>query len=208
MARDRNFAAAGLATMVALVMPGLATANGPVPTTVVAPAETVGSMQASSQPMSMAATSHIAAPTMSTEQGQAAFAALQEIVRILEADPHTDWSKVNLDALREHLIDMSRVTLDAHAIVHRIPGGTRITVTGAGRTLAAIQRLLPQEAMHLNGMHGWQIAATRQPHDVVLTVTTGDPHGVAEIRALGFAGILASGDFHPMHHLEIARGNR
>src|SRR5579872_26278 len=134
MARDRNFAAAGLATMVALVMPGLATANGPVPTTVVAPAETVGSMQASSQPMSMAATSHIAAPTMSTEQGQAAFAALQEIVRILEADPHTDWSKVNLDALREHLIDMSRVTLDAHAIVHRIPGGTRITVTGAGRT--------------------------------------------------------------------------
>jgi hypothetical protein len=110
------------------------------------------------------------------------------------------------DALREHLMDMSRVTLDAHAIVHRVSGETRITVTGAGRTLAAIQRLLPQEAMHLNGVHGWQIAATRQPHGVVSTGTTSDPHEVAELRGLGFAGILARGDFHPMRHLEIARG--
>lgn len=36
--------------------------------------------------------------------GQDAFGALQEIVGILEADPATDWSKVDLDGLREHLI--------------------------------------------------------------------------------------------------------
>jgi hypothetical protein len=35
-----------------------------------------------------------------TQPGQAAFAAIQEIVAILEADPRTDWSKVNIDALR------------------------------------------------------------------------------------------------------------
>ena len=147
-----------------------------------------------------------AAPGVPTEPGQGAFGALQQIVQILEADPHTDWSKVNLDALREHLIDMDRVTLDAHARVRHIPGGNRIDVTGTGRTLAAIQRLVPEEAMHLNGMHGWHIAATRKPNGVVLTVTTGDPQQVAMIRGLGFAGILASGDFHPAHHLELARG--
>ena len=198
------FAAAGL--VVVLAMRGLATADGTVPPTVAAPAKTMGAMQVSEHVVPTGATGHMVTPSIPTEPGQGAFGALHEIVRILEADPRTDWSKVDLDALREHLIDMDRVTLDAHALVHRIPGGIRIIVTGTGRTLVAIQRLLPQEAMHLNGMHGWRIAATRQPHGVLLTVTTSDPHEVAEIRGLGFAGILASGDFHPMHHLEIARG--
>ena len=47
--------------------------------------------------------------------GQDAFGTIQEIVRILEADPTTDWSKVNIAALREHLIDMNEVTLHAAA---------------------------------------------------------------------------------------------
>src|SRR5947209_3755409 len=41
-------------------------------------------------------------PTM---PGQDAFGTIQEIVGILEADPNTDWSKVNISALREHLVD-------------------------------------------------------------------------------------------------------
>ena len=51
-----------------------------------------------------------AVPTL---PGQDAFGAMQEIVRMLEADPKTDWSKVNLAALREHLVDMNAVTLAA-----------------------------------------------------------------------------------------------
>ena len=43
--------------------------------------------------------------------GQEAFGTIQEIVRILESDPATDWSKVNIGALREHLIDMDEVTM-------------------------------------------------------------------------------------------------
>ena len=147
-----------------------------------------------------------AGPMVPTEPGQGAFGALQQIVQILEADPHTDWSTVNLDALRAHLIDMDRVTLDARAVVRHIPGGNRITVTGTGRTRVAIQRLLPEEAMHLNGMHGWRLTAARIRDGETLTVTTREPRQVAMIRGLGFAGILASGDFHPRHHLEIARG--
>ena len=48
-----------------------------------------------------------------TEGGQAAFAAIQEIVSVLLADPQTDWDKVNIEALRQHLIDMDNVTLRA-----------------------------------------------------------------------------------------------
>ena len=51
-------------------------------------------------------------PTM---VGQEAFGAIQEVVQVLEADPTTDWSKVNIAALREHLIDMNEVTLRAVA---------------------------------------------------------------------------------------------
>jgi hypothetical protein len=42
-----------------------------------------------------------------TLPGQDAFGAIQEIVRMLEADPKTDWSKVDLETLRQHLIDMN-----------------------------------------------------------------------------------------------------
>jgi hypothetical protein len=46
------------------------------------------------------------AAALPTQPGQSAFAAIQEIVAMLEADPKTDWSRVNIEALRQHLIDM------------------------------------------------------------------------------------------------------
>src|SRR5689334_8561877 len=73
----------------------------------------------------------IGAPTMS---GQDAFGTIQEIVQILQADPATDWSKVNIDALRQHLIDMDEVTLRAKATERVLDNGVEITVTGEGRT--------------------------------------------------------------------------
>jgi hypothetical protein len=69
-------------------------------------------------------------PTLS---GQDAFGAIQEVVRILDADPNTDWSKVNISALREHLIDMNEVTLHAAAIERSLDNGIEIAVTGEGR---------------------------------------------------------------------------
>ena len=83
-------------------------------------------------------TSDTTTPTM---PGQDAFGAIQEIVRMLEADPNTDWSKVNLEALRQHLIDMNEVTLKAEAVIKPIDGGIEVTVTGTGRTAEAIQRM-------------------------------------------------------------------
>jgi hypothetical protein len=74
------------------------------------------------------------------------FGAIQEIVRMLDADPKTDWSKVNLEALRQHLIDMDEVTLKADAATKQIDGGIEVTVTGMGRTVEAIQRMVPAHA--------------------------------------------------------------
>ena len=71
---------------------------------------------------------HAVAGSLPTLPGQDAFGAVQEIVRILEEDPDTDWSTVDLDALREHLIDMNEITLHADVRVTRIAGGISATV--------------------------------------------------------------------------------
>ena len=138
--------------------------------------------------------------------GQDAFGAIQEIVRMLEADPSTDWSKVHLEALRQHLIDMNAVTLNAAVAETPVEGGLRIAVTGQGRTLAAIQRMVPAHAHELNRLNGWKAAAAPLPDGILLTVTAADPAEVAHIRGLGFIGLLVSGSHHQMHHLAMAKG--
>jgi len=145
----------------------------------------------------------IAIPTM---PGQDAFGAVQEIVGMLEADPHTDWSKVNLEALRQHLIDMNEVTLKADAVATPIDGGIEIAVTGSGRTLLAIQRMVPAWAQTMNGHQGWRTKAASLANGETLTVTAADPTEVRHIRGLGFIGLMASGAHHQPHHLAIARG--
>ena len=138
--------------------------------------------------------------------GQDAFGAVQEIVAMLEADPKTDWSKVNLAALREHLIDMNEVVLKAEAAERPIDDGLEIAVTGSGRTLTAIQRMVPAHAQEIDGLKGWSAKATLRPDGVLLTVIASDPKEVEHIRGLGFIGVLASGSHHQRHHLAMAKG--
>jgi len=138
--------------------------------------------------------------------GQDAFGAIQEVVGILESDPKTDWSKVDLEALRQHLIDMNEVTLKAEAAAKQIDGGLEIAVTGNGRTLVAIQRMIPAHAQSLNGLNGWSATAATLPNGVALTVTAADSKEVQHIRGLGFIGLLTSGSHHTPHHLAMAKG--
>lgn len=140
--------------------------------------------------------------------GQDAFGAVQEIVGILEADPKTDWSKVDLESLRRHLVDMNEVTLNAEASSAPIAGGLEIRVTGSRRTLAAIQRMVPAHAAEVDRvrLNSWSATAEVLPDGVRLRVTAADPAEVAHIRGLGFIGILASGAHHQPHHLAMAKG--
>ena len=144
--------------------------------------------------------------TTPTMPGQDAFGAVQEIVQILDADPKTDWSKVDLEALRQHLIDMNEVTLRADTAPKEIDGGLEIAVTGTGRTLVAIQRMVPAWAQTMNGHQGWSTKAGSLPNGELLTVTATDPKEIQHIRGLGFIGLLVSGSHHQPHHLAIAKG--
>ena len=141
-----------------------------------------------------------------TLPGQDAFGAIQEVVAILDADPKTDWSKVDLEALRQHLIDMNEITLRADAAPKQIDGGLEIAVTGSGRTLVAIQRMVPPWAQTMNGQHGWTAKADTLPNGELLTVTATDPQEIGHIRGLGFIGLLVSGSMHQPHHLAMAKG--
>lgn len=145
---------------------------------------------------------------MATQPGQGAFAAIQEIVALLEADPQTDWSKVNIEALRQHLIDMDNVTL--HAAVQATPaeGGMLFTVSGTGDTRDSIRRMVTAHAETMNGatMHGaWRFTATPTETGATLLVQT-PPEDAARLRALGFIGVMTRGMHHQMHHLMLARG--
>ena len=71
--------------------------------------------------------------------GQDAFAAIAAVVAALDADSTTDWSKVNIEALRRHLIAMNDVTVGARAVQTAIAGGARLDVTGDGRVTASIR---------------------------------------------------------------------
>jgi hypothetical protein len=146
------------------------------------------------------------ASTTPTLPGQDAFGAIQEVVRILDADPKTDWSKVDLEALRQHLIDMNEVTLKAEATPKQIDGGLEIAVTGSGRTLVAIQRMIPAWVQMANGHEGWTARVAELLDGELLTVTATDSKEVPHIRGLGFIGLLASGSWHQPHHLSMAKG--
>ena len=141
-----------------------------------------------------------------TLPGQDAFGAIGEIVAMLEADPKTDWSKIDLEALRQHLIDMNDVTLQADVLTKPVDGGLEMAVTGSGRTLAAIQRMVPAHATEINGRNGWTATTTMLDKGVLLRVTASDTKEVSHIRGLGFIGILVSGSHHQPHHLAMAKG--
>jgi hypothetical protein len=140
-----------------------------------------------------------------TLPGQDAFGTIQEIVQILQSDPKTDWSKVNIDALRQHLIDMNEVTLHAAAAQRMIDNGIEITVTGEGRTLEAIKRMVPA---HVNELHkiGWSAKSEDLPNGVRLTVLATEAQPLTKLKALGFMGIMVQGRHHQPHHLMIAMG--
>jgi hypothetical protein len=144
-----------------------------------------------------------------TAPSQAAFATISEIVRKLEADSSTDWSKVNLEALRQHLIDMDDVVMRSTVKQTNVGGGVSLDVTGTGKVTGAIRRMLTMHSMALS-MEGAYLAKSSEiPGGVRMVVTakdTSDAKAVARVRGLGFAGLITEGDHHAMHHMMLAKG--
>jgi hypothetical protein len=146
---------------------------------------------------------------MGMQSGQGAFGAMAEVVRTLEANPATDWSKVDMEALRQHLIDMDEVVLHASAKAAQVAGGLSMDVTGTGRTAQAIHAMLIPHAAELDAMSAWSAKTEPIPDGVRLVVVArdpADPKTVSRIRGLGFAGLLVQGGHHGPHHLSMAKG--
>jgi hypothetical protein len=152
------------------------------------------------------------------EVGQSAFAALQETVARLMADPETDWTRVNIDALRDHLVDMDRVTMRARVetqglgmglatgLATDLATGARFFVrSDVPEVVASIKRMVPAHAAVMTGHRDWRFAAEPLEDGAILTVT-GAQDDAAQIRGLGFFGVLSMGMHHPTHHLAMARG--
>jgi len=165
-----------------------------------------GKMDMMQHHQQMMAKMHQMQGNVPTLPGQDAFGAIGEIVAMLEADPKTDWSKIDLEALRQHLIDMNDVTLHADVVAKPIDGGLEMAVTGSGRTLAAIQRMVPAHAVEINGRNDWTTTTAMLDKGVLLRVTASNPKEGSHIRGLGFIGILVSGSHHQAHHLAMAKG--
>jgi hypothetical protein len=141
-----------------------------------------------------------------TEPGQGAFAALSEVVRVLEADADTDWSRVDLAGLRAHLVDMDRLVSDAVVTETDLPDGLLMMATGDLETIATLRRMVPAHAAQLARDDRWTVDAAEVENGVELRVTSVDPGVVARIKGLGFFGLMASQDHHREHHLMMALG--
>ena len=145
-----------------------------------------------------------AVPAEIMEGGQSAFAAIQEIVAQLMADPTTDWSRVDIEALRQHLIDMDNVTLRAHVDVQEVEGGARFEATSEDTAVTtSIRAMVPAHAETMDGVEGWTMQAAEIPGGAALVVTGADRD---RIRALGFIGVMTVGMHHQAHHLALAAG--
>ena len=145
------------------------------------------------------------------EPGNAAFAAIQEIVAELNArGDETDWSRVDLEALRQHLIDMERFILEAEVVEREdIDGGIRVAVRGPGpETDRSLRRSLRAHAPMLEQETGWSVSVTDREDRIVMEATADSPDETERIRGLGYVGLMVTGSHHREHHWMIATGQQ
>jgi hypothetical protein len=171
-----------------------------------------GSVQAEAQHTgaAMACPAHATVEEASPlrEPGQAIFGALREVLDRLEADPATDWTRVDLDALREHLVQMDLLFREAQVVREPLADGMRYAVRGGDEVLAAARSIGAMHARMLSAeAPSWQMRVETRGEDVVFEVRSSDPEQQAKIRGLGFSGLLTLGAHHAQHHWAMATGH-
>ena len=137
-------------------------------------------------------------------EGATVFVTIQRVVRQLQVDPGTNWDEVDIAALRQHLVDMEMLSLYAQASMRTLDQGAEFSVTGDGRTLQAIQRMVPTHAAQIQTELGWRVQAEATDSGVNLRVESDQPGDAAMIQALGFLGFMTLGEHHELHHLTMA----
>lgn len=141
------------------------------------------------------------------EGGQATFAALIEIVAKLEQDAKTDWGAVDLDSLREHLLDMNHLVLDTVATKSLIRDTQiQFEIRGTAVSIPSIHRMVPAHSKFIRQSRGWTIESVLNDDGAMLTITVEDKATMNRINALGFYGFMSLDSHHQSHHYQIAIG--
>lgn len=140
------------------------------------------------------------------KMGQSAFAAIAEIVALLESDPKTDWSSVDIDALREHLVDMNSLILTAVVSKEVTAENVVFSITGPQAAQRAIKVMVPAHAQQLELIKQWDTSTEIQNNGVTLKLGSKNPSEIEKISNLGFFGLMAIGAHHQAHHLAMALG--
>jgi hypothetical protein len=141
-----------------------------------------------------------------TETGQAQFAAIAEIVAHLRDDPNTDWEQVNIDALRDHLVDMDNVTRKTK-VTRSIDGlVVKFTVTGNSVVAISVQRMVNAHSSMLQQASEWKVSVEQVAGGAIMQIETLDESDLVQVLGLGFFGLLTVGAHHQQHHLMIATG--
>jgi hypothetical protein len=140
------------------------------------------------------------------ETGQSQFAAIAEIVTLLRDDPDTNWARVDVKALRDHLVDMDNVTTGAS--VERTVDEMSVTfmVTGDQVVAASIQRMVLAHSPMLQGSSDWTVTARGIEGGASMLVQVESDEELNQVLGLGFFGLMTIGAHHQQHHLMIATG--
>jgi hypothetical protein len=141
-----------------------------------------------------------------SETGQSQFAAIAEIVTMLRDDPETDWARVDIKALRDHLVDMDNVTTKAS--VDRAVDGLSVTFSVKGDEVVAgsIRRMVLAHSRMLQGSSDWAVTAAEQDGGATVLVQVGSNEELNQVLGLGFFGLMVIGAHHQQHHFMIATG--
>lgn len=150
---------------------------------------------------------HARRGSSTSETGQSQFAAIAEIVTMLRDDPETDWAQIDIDALRDHLVDMDNVT--TKAVVETTVSNLNVTfaVIGDGPAAASIQRMVLAHSPMLQQATSWSVTAEERPDGATMHVQLQSMDQMNEVKGLGFFGLLTIGAHHQQHHLMIAMGH-
>ncbi|MGD8428359.1 MAG: hypothetical protein PVH63_12075 [Balneolaceae bacterium] len=140
--------------------------------------------------------------------GNDIFGTIQEVVQKLEADPNTDWSRVNLEALRQHLLDMKAFTEDVAVLSKRpVANGVEIQVRPeTERAVEALKKLFSMHPAMIKEEKGWDMEVNHERNKWIITCTTQNKAEIDKMRALGYIGLLTEGAHHQLHHWMIATG--
>lgn len=151
---------------------------------------------------------HHAVETPLTQTGSDVFDAMQEVIAKLKEDSDTDWSQVDLEGLRQHLLDMKAFTEEVEVVKQNsIKNGVELVVKPqSDRAKKAMKNMLQMHPKMIKKEKGWEMTASETGGNWKISCTTAKEDEIELIRGLGYIGIVVEGAHHQIHHWMMATG--